>query len=340
MTPAGLLGTLSDWYERNKDRIYGGGVRGAATRGLLGVEAPQEMTPTQREVYENAVRIGAPALGAGKAIFIGAKAKTWNKEAAKRFEQLEKEGLSNREAFAQTGTFRSPDGELRQEISDTSANFDVSQLLPKGEPPSMQSIRELEKAQFYKQFLSDKKTPKKAAEAFEVKFGEKPSQTIVDAAGKYESSKDLFAETERLRSLRSYGPRPLVAEAIQHPELLEAYPEIGASTKIGRLQRGDAPGAMGAYRPTSNLIEVAVGASDPRSVVLHELQHAVQQREGFSPGGAGQSFSEYQRLAGEAEARAVQKRMDYTPRQRRDIFPLEDYDVPLDQLILRGLLSR
>jgi hypothetical protein len=43
----------------------------------------------------------------------------------------------------------------------------------------------------------------------------------------------------------------------------------------------------------------------------------------------------YRRLAGEAEARAVQKRMDYTPQQRRGTFPLDDYDVPISQLIVR-----
>ncbi len=41
----------------------------------------------------------------------------------------------------------------------------------------------------------------------------------------------------------------------------------------------------------------------------------------------------YQRIPGEAESRLVQKRLDYTPQQRRDIFPLDDLDVPLDELL-------
>jgi hypothetical protein len=43
----------------------------------------------------------------------------------------------------------------------------------------------------------------------------------------------------------------------------------------------------------------------------------------------------YNRLAGEAEARAVQKRMNMTDTQRRVIFPYESYDVPVNQLIVR-----
>lgn len=44
----------------------------------------------------------------------------------------------------------------------------------------------------------------------------------------------------------------------------------------------------------------------------------------------------YNRLAGEVEARAVQKRLDMTPDQRRSRPPWEDYDVPEDQQIVRG----
>jgi hypothetical protein len=46
-------------------------------------------------------------------------------------------------------------------------------------------------------------------------------------------------------------------------------------------------------------------------------------------------FDLYQRLAGEAEARAVQSRINMTPAQRRATFPEESYDVPLNELIIR-----
>lgn len=46
-------------------------------------------------------------------------------------------------------------------------------------------------------------------------------------------------------------------------------------------------------------------------------------------------FDEYQRSAGEAEARAVQARMNMTAAERAASFPLDSYDAPLDQLIVR-----
>jgi len=47
----------------------------------------------------------------------------------------------------------------------------------------------------------------------------------------------------------------------------------------------------------------------------------------------------YRRLAGEAEARNVQTRMNMTPDQRRATPPWATLDVPEDQLIVRGLLD-
>lgn len=61
----GLLDELRDFANRRNmgQRMVGGGVRGAATRGLLGMDAPEDATPTEREVYENAARMSAPAQG-------------------------------------------------------------------------------------------------------------------------------------------------------------------------------------------------------------------------------------------------------------------------------------
>jgi len=51
-------------------------------------------------------------------IFIGKNAKTWDASAAKRAEELEASGASPESIWRETGTFRAPDGEFRQEISD------------------------------------------------------------------------------------------------------------------------------------------------------------------------------------------------------------------------------
>jgi len=45
------------------------------------------------------------------------------------------------------------------------------------------------------------------------------------------------------------------------------------------------------------------------------------------------NYELYQRILGEAEARAVEKRMNMTPKERRATFP--SYDVPLNEIIIR-----
>ena len=44
-------------------------------------------------------------------------------------------------------------------------------------------------------------------------------------------------------------------------------------------------------------------------------------------------YAQYARSAGEVEARAVQKRQNMTPEERRATFPYSSYDVPVNQLV-------
>lgn len=61
----GLLSLVEELYGRmNKERLFGGGVRGAATRGLLGADAPENATPAEMEAYRN-IANASMALAAG-----------------------------------------------------------------------------------------------------------------------------------------------------------------------------------------------------------------------------------------------------------------------------------
>lgn len=180
---------------------------------------------------------------------------------------------------------------------------------------------------------------------------------------------------------------------MQHDELYAAYPEAANlwTSRAGNSGGGYASGEMG----QSDMISLGFPKRSPnmdevRSTNIHEMQHAIQGREGFAAGGnpntasgatrdnvldyARKAYEDahrgngdplleelfagskqwdelprreqlgwleqgrivaYQRLAGEAEARAVEKRLNYTPQQRRAIYPLDDYDVPLHELIVK-----
>lgn len=128
-------------------------------------------------------------------------------------------------------------------------------------------------------------------------------------------------------------PKPKMAAVIDHPQATSAYPDLN---RIGMYR---AIGNAGEYAPNRytggeiginpNGFDAVTGLPiDPRSAAIHELQHAIQQGEGFALGGPGRN------LAGEAEARATQARMNMDAAQRRNVFPADSYDVPLSSLLL------
>lgn len=141
---------------------------------------------------------------------------------------------------------------------------------------------------------------------------------------------------------------------LDHPELFMAYPEMLRKIRISEIQKQPdwmpdsvtSGGYRESFRPSQPAkIDVrAKTGTDARSVLMHELQHDIQQaREtGWARGGSEHSagsFDNYRNLAGEAEARATQARMMMDAAQRRATFPADSYDVPLEQLILRRPLK-
>jgi hypothetical protein len=158
------------------------------------------------------------------------------------------------------------------------------------------------------------------------------------------------------------GYRTTLYDLFEHPEFYRAYPELQNAPV--RLWAGvdQVPGesAQGLFYPRG--AETWVGSegglglagTDPataRSTLLHELQHMIQRREGFSGGTSPDSarvhdyvsrqltgaepsstvnqmrYNAYLAEGGEAEARAVQGRADLDAATLRGRHPRGSYDV-------------
>ena len=157
---------------------------------------------------------------------------------------------------------------------------------------------------------------------------------------------------------------------IDHPQLLQAYPELQDLPVVMKNGFG------GSYSIDYHGPSLEVGSkhsggnfSNPqatKSTASHELQHVIQDKEGWAQGGSPDDavlmpfvrkmYSEnidgfngeghelmkmakvraYENLAGEAEARATQARLGMDAAQRRATFPEDSYDVPVNQLIVRN----
>lgn len=273
----------------------------AAQAERAGIAAEKAIAPIVTRTME---RGGLPAQlledlsqGSRRQIFIGEKAKAWNKPAAELAKQLENQGLSQKEIWQQTGTARGADGKWRQEISDVEA------------------------------LLTNK-------------------QKNID--GK-------------------------LHESLQHPSLYENYPalqyydteiqsEIALPEHLKKALIGKGRGSFTEKDFVTDEPKITAQAfsNEDKGALLHEIQHAVQSREGFARGGSPEAeflsrgnitgdvlspeaqliyenkgvskdqaaMEAYRRLAGEAEARLTADRALLTPEQRLQYFPFEERSFP------------
>ena len=297
--------------------------------------------------------LGRVPEGPGKVLgmFGGRAAKTADLGQMKKAEKMLDGGADRADVWKQTGWMRGPDGKMRFEIDDSAARLDMDAIPP--------SESRLDLARGYS----------------EAKYG--------SPAGKMFTGKNPARDKEALKwadeniHLAREGETTMAA-ALTHGDAFAAYPDAK------KIRLGKTTGkAKGTFDPDSNRIKVGGGVigrspDDHKSTALHELQHAVQDQEGFATGGnpagpfgpgdldqytklifddikthpanAGNTQAElyqharklaergkedwYRRLAGEAEARNVQTRMDMTPEQRVAKPPWTTLDVPeADQIV-------
>ena len=331
-----------------------------------GMAAERALEPVAANVM---ARGGLPAQllqdltqGTRRQIFIGTKAKTWDKSAADKFLELEKSGIDPVTAWRETGTFRSPDNKLRQEISDQQAKFQPTQwetpYIVKSQP-DLENIKmsSIGSAMFHPELFAaypelananllanpylegrgqwNRANPSAGVDTPYMQI----NQTLNPGLEKDWLSRmttptdpDYWKNQARYAIKEGFSPRDAIKD--MRKEISQTQ------QKIKDMESGVLPGGP--------------------SVALHELQHGVQSIEGFAPGGnpstvmtklqqsnpdeymrlisSSQNLGDiydnaYRRIAGEVEARAVQKRMNMSPEQRRQVFPLESYDRPVESLL-------
>ena len=130
---------------------------------------------------------------------------------------------------------------------------------------------------------------------------------------------------------------------LDHPELYKAYPELR------NLEVSSARGMDSSYHPDpeGDFIQLGRDSLDHKSSLLHEIQHKIQQTEGWAKGGAPSSFKavpngpsameQYKRLAGEVESRNTQKRMDMNKTDLRREHPYSTMDREIQDQAVWGV---
>lgn len=158
-----------------------------------------------------------------------------------------------------------------------------------------------------------------------------------------------------------------VSDIYRHYPLSEEYSDL---MKLKAEFIPKSKNTLGSFTGDAIQIRSDLPRKSAEYVIPHELQHAIQEKEGWAMGGSPEQMKEealamlrrdvasgeipsteqamamlpmaqqnaYRRLTGEAQARATQDRMNMNMQQRRESYPLANdmlSDIPLGQLINR-----
>lgn len=190
---------------------------------------------------------------------------------------------------------------------------------------------------------------------------------LVDTSAFYDST---FTFSEKAAPKIRLSPQTYSAE---HADIIAAYPQLQGILDKAKITEDINSSKAGVYRNSATSavkkgapqIEATANSIQTiRETLSHELNHAVQEIEGFPSGGTpamfkpenaqavkdlgvsfdpvglvaneGKSeFQKYRRLLGEADSRAVEARIDMTPEERLKTLFEDSYDVPISEMILR-----
>lgn len=153
---------------------------------------------------------------------------------------------------------------------------------------------------------------------------------------------DPFLDTDAIEDYVKprYGEPINIRMIVKDQTILEAYPEFEDLTLY--VMYSPRKGTAGYYNPSTNGMVLSMGNKTDgfefqiEGVLLHEVQHLIQQIEGFAKGGDPKTVGRrrYHRLAGEVEARNVCARHSLTQDERRLSLRTLTQDVPdQDQII-------
>jgi hypothetical protein len=275
------------------------------------------------------------AQGTQSQIFVGPTSKTWNQVAANKALEMEKAGAKPEEIWAATGTFRGPEGKLRQEISDANS-MPGHKLYSWGESTDLQrgnsTVVRRQKALLHPE-LSAAYPDTKNIGVF-LKPGRKGGyyETERDNIGVPISENGAVNRSTMLHELQhAVQQREGFAGGGDPQTMILTLEEIAKQKREQAQEMFRMSSANDPLDPT----KIVKPGARKKGLKLEKEARELDEKALLAYHSEQAKFDLYQRLAGEAEARAVQTRMNMTPQERRVIFPYESYDVPVNQLIVR-----
>ncbi len=206
--------------------------------------------------------------------FMGVRSQTFNRAKLQQAQELEANAVHPDDIWKEARTFKAVDGRWKQEIPDEKAVLKLENMHVKDHPPA-----EL-----------DPNTPKGWGVAGD---NEGHSTVGIRPSWDKEVSPKSPEEFEKyFRDVLEGSSKPtILKDILHHPELFKAYPELENIT-IKPLE--DYKGEIGPNVLGVNAHDALYMKHLPpeqfRSILLHEIQHSIQEIEGFARGGSSHEF--------------------------------------------------
>ena len=235
----------------------------AARKGATAAKNAVRDVATSDAAYDIMNRL-ADAAGVRKQIMMGKKSRTWNPNTEREATIREMQRQSTGDIWRETGNYRgAKQGDWRQEIADYPMAY----------------------------------TPNNARQALQRRIKQAEARTAPEDMADFEEWRNQALEDAKSNVIGTVG------DFIDHPELKAAYPEL-FSMAFKQLspdhpQWTAARSSWGFFDPRKKTIAINSNIPDEvkRATALHELQHAVQDIEGWQGGSnpALMSLKMYQR---------------------------------------------
>lgn len=281
---SGAYQSMEDVYEEVLADAYAGmnRFRAGATQFAEAVQSEVQQSERASEPAQTSQETrGSPE---GRFSLAGQKARTANSQTLQIAEQMEQEGASREEIWQETGWTRTMDGKnWRFEIDNSEAEY-----------------RGGGDAQFREAHADYAEYQDLLQKMFEGTISESEMQRM-------EQLDDIWSgEYARLRERVESGNATL-ADVLQHDSLYEAYPEL-RDVKV-RLE-SDTGSKNGSYDPRTNTITISEdkpGDSAKVGTMLHEIQHAIQQIEGWESGASPEYWAAREYESGDTASDRAQE---------------------------------
>lgn len=211
--------------------------------------------------------------------FGGENARRADLEALDRAQDMERRGVAMETIFQETGWYTGADGKWRFEIDDSGMEYSRWGDMNRSDRAEYARFRELE--------------------------------------GRFIDGTITQEEQTELRSLLEEGHGPGRAEEqqtlrlsdfVRHDELYQNYPQL----RRAGLRFADLPdGTYGTYNTETNTITLDNSLrSSPEDTLVHEIQHAIQNAEGFAGGSSPEYWARREYETGDLVSNRLQQEYD------------------------------